>query len=105
MSVKEEEEDHERSPGSESSRPLSNSSDDEKGANRALSDDVDEDEKTKRILAACETRDIGELQELAMSKGGFLSDANRALACESIRLSPLLCCCLVRLIHLVSPMP
>lgn len=102
MSVKEEEEDHERSRSSELPRPLSSSSD-EKGA---LSDDVDEeDEKTKRILAACETRNIGELQELAMSKGGFLSDANRALACESIRLSPLLCCCLVRLIHLVSPMP
>ncbi|KAK7745258.1 GTPase-activating protein gyp8 [Diatrype stigma] len=76
MSVKEEEDDHEHSRCSESPRSLSSLSD-EKGA---LSDDVEEDEKTKRILAACETRNIGELQELAMSKGGFLSDANRALA-------------------------
>lgn len=82
MSVKEE--DHEGSQGPKS--PLSSSSDEEeKAAYGALSDDdIDvDDEKTKRILAACETRNIDDLQELAMSKGGFLSDANRAHACES----------------------
>lgn len=82
MSVKEE--DHEGSQGPKS--PLSSSGDEEeKAAYGALSDDdIDvDDEKTKRILAACETRNIDDLQELAMSKGGFLSDANRAHACES----------------------
>ncbi len=70
--------------GSQSSESVSSSSsfNDEKGASSALSDDVYEEEKTQKILAACKTRNIGDLQELAMSKGGFLTDANRAQACE-----------------------
>ena len=45
---------------------------------------VYEQEKTTKILAACRAGSIEDLQELAMSKGGFLSDTNRALACESV---------------------
>lgn len=35
-----------------------------------------------RILDACRRRDIDDLQVLAVSRGGFLSDAIRRQACE-----------------------
>ena len=80
--------------GSRSSPSIASSAanDNEKqGANGPSSDvsaasatAVYEQEKTAKILAACRAGSIEDLQELAMSKGGFLSDANRALACESV---------------------
>lgn len=38
--------------------------------------------KHTRILDACKRRDIDDLQSLAISRGGFLTDAIRCQACE-----------------------
>ena len=78
--------------GSRSSSSIAGSAanDEKQGANGPPSADSNNDamiyekEKTARILAACREGSIEDLQELAMSKGGFLSDANRALACELV---------------------
>ncbi|RYP52005.1 hypothetical protein DL768_002801 [Monosporascus sp. mg162] len=52
---------------------------DEKSGDRGLSD-ADHKEKTLKILAACKAGNIDDLKDLAVSKGGFLTDANRAHA-------------------------
>ncbi|RYP05996.1 hypothetical protein DL765_009644 [Monosporascus sp. GIB2] len=52
---------------------------DEKSGDCGLSD-VDYREKNLKILAACKAGNIDDLQDLAVSKGGFLTDANRAHA-------------------------
>ena len=78
--------------GSRSSSSIADSAanDEKQGANGPPSSDNNDDamthekEKTARILAACKAGNIEDLQELAMSKGGFLSDANRALTCELV---------------------
>lgn len=44
-------------------------------------------EKEARILDACERRDIEDLQALAQSSGGFLTDELRRQACKSISTS------------------
>ena len=77
--------------GSRSSSSIDDpaTNDEKQGANGPPPSDnndamIYEKEKTARILAACRAGSIEDLQELAMSKGGFLSDANRALACELV---------------------
>lgn len=51
---------------------------------QALEDETAENRaKALVILDACSRQDIGDLKELAVSKGGFLSDAIRREACKS----------------------
>ncbi|RYO75483.1 hypothetical protein DL766_002570 [Monosporascus sp. MC13-8B] len=52
---------------------------DEKSGGCGLSD-ADYREKNLQILAACKAGNIDDLKDLAASKGGFLTDANRARA-------------------------